>query len=63
MIIAETVNEQLKHVDSDEPRILIVGAGIAGITLAQLLRGRGMHPILIDRSADSGRMIGDNRAG
>ncbi|GAA1502453.1 NAD(P)-binding protein [Brevibacterium permense] len=49
--------------DSDEPRILIVGAGIAGITLAQLLRGRGMHPILIDRSADSGRMIGDNRAG
>ncbi|MFE1083208.1 MULTISPECIES: FAD-dependent oxidoreductase [Brevibacterium] len=63
MIIAATVNEQLKHVDSDEPRILIVGAGIAGITLAQLLRGRGMHPTLIDRSADSGRMIGDNRAG
>lgn len=63
MIIAATVNEQLKHVDSDEPRILIVGAGIAGITLAQLLRGRGMHPVLIDRSADSGRMIGDNRAG
>ena len=63
MIIAATVDGQLKDVRPEEPRILIVGAGIAGIALAQLLRGRGMHPVLIDRSADSGRMIGDNRAG
>ena len=63
MITAATVDEQLKNVSSEEPRILIVGAGIAGVTLAQLLRARGMHPILIDRSADAGRMIGDNRAG
>ncbi|WP_098730875.1 FAD-dependent oxidoreductase [Brevibacterium epidermidis] len=63
MIIAATVDGQLKDVRPEEPRVLIVGAGIAGIALAQLLRGRGMHPVLIDRSADSGRMIGDNRAG
>ncbi|WP_262775683.1 FAD-dependent oxidoreductase [Brevibacterium permense] len=63
MITAATVDDQLKDVSPEEPRILIVGAGIAGITLAQILRGRGVHPVLIDRSADSGRMIGDNSAG
>ncbi|UVI37521.1 FAD-dependent oxidoreductase [Brevibacterium spongiae] len=63
MITAATVDEQLKAVTSDEPRILIVGAGIAGITVAQLLRAHGLHPVLIDRSADAERMIGDNRAG
>lgn len=63
MITAATVDDQLRAVTADEPRILIVGAGIAGITLAQLLRIRGLHPVLIERSADADRMIGDNRSG
>ena len=62
MIIAATVDGQLKDVRPEEPRVLIVGAGIAGIALAQLLRGRGMHPVLIDRSGVYGLMFGDNRA-
>jgi 2-polyprenyl-6-methoxyphenol hydroxylase-like FAD-dependent oxidoreductase len=33
-------------------RVLIAGAGVAGLTLAQLLRARGLHPVLIERAAD-----------
>src|SRR5699024_4166632 len=57
------VSRQPTSVPGGTPRVLIVGAGIAGITLAQLLRGRGLAPVLVDRSADAQRMIGDNRAG
>ncbi len=42
-------------------RILIVGAGIAGATLASLLRRRGEPPALIERAseaADAGYMLG-----
>lgn len=42
-------------------RILIVGAGIGGLTLAALLRQRGMDPDLIDRAPSfdhAGYMIG-----
>lgn len=63
MITAATIEQQLSAASADEPRILIVGAGIAGITLAQLLRKQGRNPVLVDRSADADRMIGDNRAG
>src|SRR5699024_2783224 len=63
MIIPASVSRQLTSVPFGTPRVLIVGAGIAGITLAQLLRARGLSPVLVDRSGDAQRMIGDNRAG
>ncbi len=42
-------------------RILIVGAGIGGMTLAALLKQRGYHPTLIERAPDfehAGYMLG-----
>lgn len=47
--IATGVDDQYAHAQDDPARILIVGAGVAGLTLAQLLRGRGWHPVLIER--------------
>lgn len=41
---------QLDTAASDPLRVLVVGAGIAGTTAAQLLRVRGLHPVLIDRA-------------
>nr|WP_255671598.1 NAD(P)/FAD-dependent oxidoreductase [Glycomyces amatae] len=45
---------------NDRLRVLVIGAGIAGLTLAQLLRGRGLHPVLVERAgpdAPSGYML------
>lgn len=42
-------------------RILIVGAGIAGMTLAALLERRGVHPLLVEQAPDfehAGYMLG-----
>lgn len=36
------------------PRVLIVGAGIAGATAAQLLRRAGLRPVLIERGHERG---------
>jgi 2-polyprenyl-6-methoxyphenol hydroxylase-like FAD-dependent oxidoreductase len=35
-------------------RILIVGAGIAGLTLGALLRQKGLQPLIVDRASDFG---------
>ncbi|MCA9908486.1 MAG: FAD-dependent monooxygenase [Anaerolineae bacterium] len=43
------------------PRTLIVGAGIAGLTLAALMRQRGEEPVVVEREsaiADKGYMLG-----
>ncbi|OJU42313.1 MAG: hypothetical protein BGN97_13000 [Microbacterium sp. 69-10] len=49
MLIETPLTAQLEAQRDDRLRVLIVGAGIAGITLAQLLRRDGLHPVLIDR--------------
>src|SRR5699024_10506860 len=41
--------QQLPACANDPLRVLVVGAGIGGTTAAQLLRSRGLHPVLIDR--------------
>lgn len=63
MISRRSVAEQWTDIEDGELRILIVGAGIAGVTLAQLLRTQGRHPVLIERSATPDRMIGHDAAG
>src|SRR5699024_5846852 len=53
----ETQIDQSRH---DPLRVLVVGAGIAGLTAAPLLRGAGLHPIVVERArpgADEGYML------
>ena len=52
MLIDTPLTAQLAAQRDDRIRVLIVGAGIAGITMAQLLRHRGLHPVLVDRVRD-----------
>ncbi|MDO3639652.1 FAD-dependent oxidoreductase [Mycolicibacterium arseniciresistens] len=54
------VADQYDEARADDMRILIVGAGVAGLTAAGLLRRAGRHPVLIERSAaapDAGYML------
>jgi salicylate hydroxylase len=63
MITEAPFDEQYEATTSDDLRILVVGAGIAGITVAQLLRRQGRHPVLIERSRNSEAMTDDDHAG
>lgn len=57
----EPLGTQLEAVSGDPVRTLIVGAGVAGASLAALQRRRGRHPVLIDRAeanAPDGYMLG-----
>jgi 2-polyprenyl-6-methoxyphenol hydroxylase-like FAD-dependent oxidoreductase len=51
MLEARSIQAQLAEAREDRPRVLVVGAGVAGVTVAQLLRGQGLHPVLVERSA------------
>lgn len=55
-----SVSAQIDAALDDSLRVLVVGAGVAGLTLAQLLRGQGLHPVLVERAgtdADGGYML------
>lgn len=49
MIVATDMHEQLESQRDDSLRVLIAGAGVAGVTLAALLRKQGLHPVVIER--------------
>lgn len=50
MMLTDTpLESQIAAQRDDRLRVLIVGAGMAGLTLAQLLRRDGLHPVLVDR--------------
>jgi 2-polyprenyl-6-methoxyphenol hydroxylase-like FAD-dependent oxidoreductase len=55
-----SLESQLAAQQQDTLRILISGAGVAGVTIAQLLRQQGLHPVLIERDkpqSGSGYML------
>lgn len=54
MFTSTTLESQLSESEKDPVRVLVVGAGIAGTTAAQLLRRSGIHPVLIDRASGDG---------
>jgi salicylate hydroxylase len=51
MLEATSIQAQLAQARGDPLRVLVVGAGVAGVTVAQLLRRQGLHPVLVERSA------------
>jgi 2-polyprenyl-6-methoxyphenol hydroxylase-like FAD-dependent oxidoreductase len=53
MFTATTIEKQYEQAEADDLSVLVVGAGIAGVTAAQLLRRNGRHPVVIERSGDA----------
>jgi salicylate hydroxylase len=61
MLEPVALSDQLTAVRDDPVRVLVVGAGVAGTTLAQHLRRVGWSPVLVDRrrpDAGLGYMLG-----
>ena len=61
MLAPVALEEQLTTVRGNRLRVLVVGAGVAGVTLAQFLRAAGLDPVLVERrdaDADPGYMLG-----
>ncbi|QDC01623.1 NAD(P)/FAD-dependent oxidoreductase [Mesorhizobium sp. 8] len=53
MFVKVSLKEQVEKQRADRLRVLVVGAGVAGLTLAQLLRRGGLNPVLIERASDN----------
>jgi 2-polyprenyl-6-methoxyphenol hydroxylase-like FAD-dependent oxidoreductase len=53
MFIETSLEEQVERQRNDRMRVLVVGAGVAGLTLAQLLRRSRLNPVLIERASSS----------
>ena len=49
-ISSASIEAQYERTADDPLRVLVVGAGIAGVAAAQLLRRAGWHPALVERS-------------
>ncbi|GAB2610849.1 FAD-dependent oxidoreductase [Pseudactinotalea suaedae] len=49
---AQPLETQLASATGDPVRVLVVGAGVAGMAVAQLLRRQGWHPVVVDRARD-----------
>jgi salicylate hydroxylase len=61
MLEEVALEKQLAAVQGNRLRVLVVGAGVAGVTVAQLLRTAGLDPVLVERrgaDADPGYMLG-----
>ncbi len=60
MFVATPLQQQIADQRRDRIRVLVVGAGVAGLALAQALRAGGLHPVLVERApdhADQGYML------
>lgn len=60
MLTRTTIAGQHAAAQHDPVRVLVVGAGVAGATVVQLLRGHGLHPVLVERAgqdAEHGYML------
>jgi 2-polyprenyl-6-methoxyphenol hydroxylase-like FAD-dependent oxidoreductase len=53
MFVEMSLQEQVERQKGDRLRVLVVGAGVAGLTLAQLLRRGGLNPVLVERAPDN----------
>lgn len=51
---AMSVREQYAAATTDRLRVLVVGAGIAGVTVTRLLQRDGLHPVLVERTGGTG---------
>lgn len=61
MLTPVALDAQLTAVRENRLRVLVVGAGVAGVTLAQFLRAAGLDPVMVERrgaDADPGYMLG-----